>query len=90
MGFKEWYFTIYNEDFDEENAHFGVFDEYQEFIATLENNKEYIVDVTEDGYVGYSGWVEEIYINNEKGEDYEDIFKQYVGKKIKLTIEVIG
>lgn len=52
--------------------------------------KEFEAEVEDNSYMGTYGWIEEVYINRIGGsEDFEDLMRKFVGKKVKVTIEEI-
>lgn len=46
-------------------------------------------DIVKEGYSGYNGWVEDIYVSPHESRIFDQILESYVGKKVKITIEEI-
>lgn len=51
--------------------------------------EEFNAVIFKEEYSGWNGWVTEYYVDVEGREDFEDIKKKFVDKKVKITIEVV-
>lgn len=45
--------------------------------------------VVKEGFVGWNGWEENIFLENEDLDPIEEALREFEGKKVRVTIEVL-
>lgn len=51
--------------------------------------EEFEATVVKDSYTGMGGWVEDYVVEINSTTTFEDVIKQFEGKKVKITIQEI-